>query len=555
MDEFDEINEELYRYGDLADTFFLNMRMLASKKNLAFLLVGAERMPYVMSAQGEKLNKFAGESLNSFDLSNEWADYRALIESPVRNAMTIYEGAVRKLFDYTNGHPYFTKVICSAVFERAVRFRDAEVSTTEVVKAAEQVVADLDINSSAHYWRDGIRGDREEVEIISLNRCRMLVAWARTARSGKSTGHEEVVESLHTPLLSGGDVLPLLDDFVRRDVFQMAGNAYLTTVRLFGDWLKEGGFSRLVIDQLGDELAHAKQVREDEAYVQEREIAELVDKWDLYQGRQITSEDVRSWLGQVESNEERRLLFIALENVLFVGDMQVREKWAQAHRRIRSKFPPVARRSLAERRNDVLVTYIDGPGKSGAYYAGVNATVNEISSENICEPGDAINMVRKDEQGTIRAVVVVDDMVGTGQNLVNRLDQWADDFKGVEIGDGLPLLVGVLYGAAEGDARVREYLKANMPDAELEVCEVLEPLRFAFGEGLGVWESEDKKARARALFTDLGSRVQKRGPLGFGDRGLLLTFARNCPDNTLPILHGTGRGERKWKPIFPRSKR
>ena len=136
FDEFDEINEELYRYGELANTFFLNIRMLASKSNLAFLLVGAERMPYVMSAQGEKLNKFAGESLNSFDLTNEWGDYRALIESPLRNVVTIYEEAIRKLFDYTNGHPYFTKVICSVVFERSVRFRDAEVSATEITKAA-----------------------------------------------------------------------------------------------------------------------------------------------------------------------------------------------------------------------------------------------------------------------------------------------------------------------------------------------------------------------------------------------------------------------------------
>ena len=182
VDEFDEINEDLYRYGDLANTFFLNMRTLASKKNLAFLLVGAERMPYVMSAQGEKLNKFQGDSLNSFDLSKEWVDYRSLIENPLRDSVTIYEAAVRKLFDYTGGHPYFTKVICSAIFGRAVRFGDAEVSATEVVKAAEEVIANLDINAFAHYWRDGIRGDREEVEIISLNRCRMLVAWARTAR-------------------------------------------------------------------------------------------------------------------------------------------------------------------------------------------------------------------------------------------------------------------------------------------------------------------------------------------------------------------------------------
>ena len=44
IDEFDEINESLYSYGELANTFFLNLRTLASKKNLAFIFVGAERI-------------------------------------------------------------------------------------------------------------------------------------------------------------------------------------------------------------------------------------------------------------------------------------------------------------------------------------------------------------------------------------------------------------------------------------------------------------------------------------------------------------------------------
>lgn len=555
FDEFDEINEELYRYGELANTFFLNMRMLASQKNLAFLLVGAERMPYVMSAQGEKLNKFARESLNSFDLTNEWSDYRALIENPLRDVVTIYEEAMRRLFDYTSGHPYFTKVICSAVFERSVRFRDAEVSATEITKAAERVITSLDINAFAHYWRDGIRGGAEEVEIISINRCRTLVAWARVARIGRPTSRENLVENLFSGLLPAGDVPPLLDDFVRRDVLQLQDNAYFTTVKLFGDWLTEGGFSRLISDQLGDELAQAKQLREDEAYVQASEVAELVERWDLYQGRQITSDDVREWLGQVESNEDRRLLFKVLQNVRFVRDPEVREKWAHAHRRIRDKLPPFTRRSLAEQREDIMITYADGPGKSGAYYAGLYAAVNEISTQRVVEPSLVTSSLEGAEEGSIRGVVVVDDMLGTGQNLVDKLMLRVEQFGAAGIGTSIPLLVVVLNGTSDGEERVRSYLERELPNAELEVCELLGPNCFAFGPSLGFWGSEEEKQRARSLIMELGSQVHRRRPLGYGDQGLLLTFARNCPDNTLPILHSRGRGERRWRPIFPRTKR
>ena len=40
LDEFDEINEDLYRRGELAATFFLNLRTISSKSNIAFVLVG-----------------------------------------------------------------------------------------------------------------------------------------------------------------------------------------------------------------------------------------------------------------------------------------------------------------------------------------------------------------------------------------------------------------------------------------------------------------------------------------------------------------------------------
>ena len=359
LDEFDEINEDLYRHGELANTFFLNLRTLASIRNLAFVLVGAERMPYVMASQGEKLNRFARESLDSFDLSTEWSDYRSLVEQPVINAIKIHEPALRKLFELTNGHPYFTKVICATVFEGALEAKDAEVAEPEVKKAAERVVATLDTNAFAHYWRDGIRGDSNDIEIISLNRCRVLVAWARTSRARHSTTNESILVNLHSRMLRSDEVIPLLEDFCRRGVFGHVDDVYLPAVELFAVWLREGGFSRLISDQLGDELAEAKQSREDEAYVHANELVGLADGWDLYQGRQITGEDIRTWISQAGSNVEQRLLFKVLQNVRFFRDPEAREKFAQVHNRIRSKLPVRVKRTRAQRRNDIFVTYAD----------------------------------------------------------------------------------------------------------------------------------------------------------------------------------------------------
>ena len=107
LDEFDEINESLYSHGEFANTFFLNLRTLSSKRNLVFVLVGAEKMPYLMSSQGEKLNKFDRESLDSFDQKTEWSDFVSLVRDPVIGSLVFHDRALRKLYELTDGHPYF----------------------------------------------------------------------------------------------------------------------------------------------------------------------------------------------------------------------------------------------------------------------------------------------------------------------------------------------------------------------------------------------------------------------------------------------------------------
>ena len=76
---------------------------------------------------------------------------------------------------------------------------------------------------------------------------------------------------------------------------------------------------------------------------------------------------------------------------------------------------------------------------------------------------------------------------------------------------------------------------------------------FAFGKSLGFWDTEEEKSMAKNLVTDLGVRIQKRGPLGYQGQGMLLTFSRNCPNNSLPILHGSGKISGSWTPLFPRT--
>ena len=272
------------------------------------------------------------------------------------------------------------------LYELAVETKDAEVSPAEVANAAQRVTAALDTNAFAHYWRDGIRGDQEDVEIVSLNRCRVLVAWARTARSSRAPNVASICANVTSSQIGPSEVQPLLEDFVRRGVFREHRRTYQPTVDVFADWLKEGGFSKLIADQLGDELAEAKRERADAAYVRSSEIVEVAETWDLYQGKRITPEEIRAWLSQVESHTEQRLLFKMLQNVRFVRDHEATEMLARAHEWMRSRLPVPVRRSRAQRRDDVWVSYVDGPAKSGAYFAALYAKASNIGAANVIVP-------------------------------------------------------------------------------------------------------------------------------------------------------------------------
>ena len=60
LDEFDELPLELYRRSPEGDAFFLTIRSISTMPNVGFILVGGERMGYVVSRQGDRLNKFIG---------------------------------------------------------------------------------------------------------------------------------------------------------------------------------------------------------------------------------------------------------------------------------------------------------------------------------------------------------------------------------------------------------------------------------------------------------------------------------------------------------------
>ena len=94
----------------------------------------------------------------------------------------------------------------------------------------------------------------------------------------------------------------------------------------------------LTVEFLDEEAIMRSNEEEKEAYVPDREIVKLCDKWGLYQASQITTTHVRAWLDQFEYNTEQKLMFNLLKNVRFYDLSKIKEAFRPLHSKVQENI-------------------------------------------------------------------------------------------------------------------------------------------------------------------------------------------------------------------------
>ncbi len=559
MDEFDEVHPEMYLHGTLAETFFANIRALTKCRNVCVVLIGGENMPYVMDRQGQRLNNFSRVSLSYYSRELEWDDYNLLVKSATIGVIDWHDDAIAELFNITNGNPYFTKIACAAVLRQAISGRDADVTYEEVRRVVFDEISSLGANYFAHLWQDGIPKPVEDREPEILVRVRVLVAIANCLRRGSELSIENISSAQGSRDLMGVGVGSVLDDFVRREVLDVREHRYRFLLPIFGSWLEDVGASALVETSLSKELAEAVLGAEEAAMVKADEIARLVKHWPTYRGRHVGSEEVRGWLSQVASLRQQRILFKLLQHLHFFTDLFIRERLATLHNvAVLPHLETLVQKRRSDKRRDVVVTYVDGEGKSGQIYASYYAEQNLIAGECICPPGEFgaryAKLVNNGIQ--VRYIVIVDDLAATGKSLSDNVREFVQRNQAVLQSDGLSVLVCTVAATQKASDYIynsfSEYGNINIG---FRSAEFLVEKDYAFSPGNGIWSDEGECSVARTLCVDLGIGIYgRKNPLGFGNLGILAVFPNSVPNNTLPILHSASRAGAvvPWAPLFAR---
>ena len=545
LDEFDQLPAALYKPADIGNAFFESLRSLASREQVSVILVGSEKMEHIIEWQGHRMNKWLTIPVDYFDRSGDWADYQALVRTPVQDSIEYNDDAIEALYEQSAGNPYFTNLICSYVFRKAVELRDCHVTRDEITRAVTFVSEDAEAISFSHFWIDGIR-ESGQLHEESIRRRKVLVAVSGAMKQGAvansaSIGEEETVRRM-------GGVDLELSQFVRRNVLEQREGGYGFKVPLFGRWLRERGALDLMAQYMDTEAVETLRQRTDAERIGDQEMVRLLSTWGTYKGQAITADDVRGWLEQFDSADERRAMFTVLQGLRFVSHAVVREKLREVGVMVGEPVQgPRAGRGRKHRKT--LVSYLDGVGKSGAEFAKLYASEMAIYVDNVVEKGRLAEKLMASR--SVDRVVFVDDLVGTGDSVISQLEKLHPQLVKVLQAQKVAVHYAVVLAFERGWRRLEAAVDRLAFEVDLQYCELIQDADQAFGVRPGHFDTQEDANRAREVALKYGNRLTKAWPLGYGACELAVVFERSCPNNTLPILWQES-SEPRWTSLFSR---
>lgn len=548
LDEFDELPLELYKRGPVGDGLFLTLRALSGRPRVGIILIGGEKMNPIIAVQGDQLNRFEAIRVDYFRKDDHWSDFQDLVRKPVANAIEYSDNAVEAVYRWSDGNPFFTNMVCKEILTHCYDRRDAFVSEIEVEDCANSACSKAGPTSFAHFWEDGILDTGPNVEEISIRRRKVLLALANTLRNGLVASRETLAKEPDLLSVSTTSLDRELKQFVERGVLTEINGDYTCRVFMFEQFLRERS-AELISTEFTDQDERTKQEREEnESYVTSTELVNLVEKWGIFVGKNITTEHVRAWLDQFGLNKDKRLMFQLLRATRFYSEVMVREKLRDVMGVVR-RGTVEFRREGERNRGDLLVTYLGGVAKSGTQYARMFCTENKILLRNAVGYEELAKKLQ-DKQQEFRGIVIVDDIIGTGESAIDSLKEMDKHVGDLLRASDRRVFLMAVCGFDDARKKVEDFVKSIRLPVEIHVCDVLCESDKAFSSSSKAFANDRERLRAKNIAQEKGEELEKKWPLGLGDCQALVVFFGNCPNNTLPILRKNGK---EWRALFPRT--
>jgi hypothetical protein len=307
------------------------------------------------------------------------------------------------------------------------------------------------------------------------------------------------------------------------------------------------GYQHILVTFVDYDAVLAARKQQEHDRVTDDEIMRLLSGWDLFLGRRITSEQVRSWLSQFRDESSRRIMFRLLQGVRFYSGDRIRQKLREAHGTV-GRSVVWQRKERQPKRRDLIVSALGGLAHSGAEYARRYADENMVYPDNVVDLASLHSTVAKRPES--QAVVFIDDFIGTGQSLVEELDGAAEILKSISGTSIRRIFLLTVVGFVDGQKLIEEKLSSLSLGLTIHICDPLDDRDKLFSDNSSVFPEPNVRLRAKDLAYEYGVTLLPDAPLGYGDTQAAVVFESKIPNNCPPILWKSGKS---WVPLFPRT--
>ena len=543
LDEFDTLPIKLFcRTGEQV-AFFAGLRSISTIDGVGIILVGGERMDLIIKGPpGMYLNKFDSFPLDKLDRKTQWSDFESLVRKPSEKYLEYSEKSCALIYEYTEGHPYYTKLLCSKILTNASKNRDSYVDEREVGSALERLFSEMNSTSFSHYWEDHILEEEpSQQEEIVLKRKQFLLAFGRACDINYQTSYESISEQLKMD----ATVIENFDkEFVQRGILKRQDQMLEPCIRLFGHWIANDGQEDIIVSESQLGFVQGLETEREKLRVSFEEVEHLVKNWDTYRGASLTTERVLSFLRQFDAPQDQRIVFKFLKNLYFIGGSEERKMLENAYQEIQNFLK---KRDGTWRKNQIRISYYGPVGKSSSAMARSFASANKFlrNERGILRPSE----LKKANDG-VTDIVICDDFIGTGSTLKEGLSNYIN-----YLAPEQQLHLFVLAGMSEGVDLITNELHKIYGEERINIrcLHEISSQPNIFDLEKKIFESSDEAERARKLMFDIGLKLEPKAPLGFGDCCALITFSRTIPNNAPPILWSeSNKADFKFQPLFPR---
>ena len=408
---------------------------------------------------------------------------------------------------------------------------------------------DMGINKVQHFWSDGIFEAEAKHEEISLRRRKILLSLAYAARNRLPIRCTDFFEVCNRKFGIDERMAELeLRDLGNRKIVREADGVIAFVIPMFLRWLVDSGINEIVAASIDADASFRRSRDEEDARIESEEIFAVAQRWEGgFKGRQISEDLVRAWLNQFGDNTQQRMAFKVLQGLKFYSQSEIRTKVREAHGIVNRHLVQVIE-ERRRKRSDILVSYLDGPGKSGSRYAKLYADENGIYADNVVERSQIGARLQKSSEH-IRGLVFVDDLIGSGRSAAGNFEDLMNDEAFVQACNQVRLFFIAICGLESGRAALNQTLATLALEVEVHICDPLDDQDRLFTEKSRVFPDQPEREMAAARCRELGARLEKKHPLGYGDAQLAIIFEDTAPNNSLPILWKKQKG---WLALFPR---